>query len=248
MASMYDKPVRILMQEMIPAMEIKQGEVFSRDQVVQWFASRYPKIKQGTVAAHLARLSTNSPSRIQYSVKADGSDDHFYKIDSRNYRLYVAGNDPEPISTKNIIEEESLSIEELEGTGEFAYERDLRDFLARNLHLVESEMTLYSDEDITGVEYPVGGRFIDILAIDASNNYVVIELKVSKGYDRVVGQLLRYVNWIKQNLAEKNEDVRGVIIARNISTDLQLACSGLMNVSLMEYELAVKLNSISTKT
>lgn len=244
MAPMYDKPVRILMQEMIPEMGIKQGDVFSREQVVKWFAERYPKIKQGTVAAHLVRLSTNAPSRLQYSVKTDRSDDHFFKIDSRNFRLYVAGTDPEPI-LEQTSGEEPVGVEELEGTGQFAYERDLRDFLARNLFLIEPGMQLYNDEDITGVEYPVGGRFIDILAVDASGNYVVIELKVSKGYDRVVGQLLRYVNWIKQNLAEGDEEVRGVIIARNISADLQLACSGLSNVSLMEYELAVKLKSVS---
>lgn len=241
---MYERPVRILMQEMIPAMGIKQGDIFNREQVVKWFAERYPKIKQGTVAAHLTRLSTNAPSRVQYSVKADGSDDHFYKIDSRNFRLYIAGADPAPI-TDHTAAEETLDTEEKEGTGEFAYERDLRDFLARNLYLVDPGLRLYSDEDITGVEYPVGGRYIDILAVDASNNYVVIELKVSKGYDRVIGQLLRYVNWISKNLAEGGEKVRGVIIARNISTDLQLACSGLSNVALMEYELAVKLNSIA---
>ena len=243
MASMYDKPVRILMQEMIPAMGISQGDIFSREQVVKWFAAQYPKIKQGTVAAHLIRLSTNAPTRTQYSVKFDGSDDHFYKIDSNKFRLYVAGIDPTPIYSESSIEELPENEDTL-GTGEFAYERDLRDFLARNLYLIEPGLQLYSDEEIIGVEYPVGGRYIDILATDAAGNFVVIELKVSKGYDRVVGQLLRYVNWIKLHLAEGNEKVRGVIIARKIGEDLQLACSGISNVTLMEYELAVKLHAI----
>jgi hypothetical protein len=244
---MYEKPVRILMQEMIPAMGIKQGDVFSRNQAVRWFAENYPKLKQGTVAAHLIRLSTNVKTRLQYSAKADGSDDHFFKIDSSNFRLYQSGVDPTPISEKFPDDEEPRG-EEVEGTGEFAYEHDLRDFLARNLQLIESGLSLYRDEDITGVEYPVGGRFIDLLATDADGNYVVIELKVSKGYDRVVGQLLRYVNWIKLNLAENDEKVRGIIIAKNISNDLILACSELFHISLMEYELAVKLKSISGVT
>lgn len=55
------------------------------------------------------------------------------------------------------------------------------------------------------VPYPVGGRFIDILALDAKQGLVVIELKVSKGYDRVVGQLLRYMSWIKQHHAERGQ-------------------------------------------
>ena len=247
MASIYEKPVRILMQEMIPAIGIKQGDIFSRDQVVRWFAKHYPKIKQGTVEAHLIRLSTNVRSRLQYTAKVDGSDDHFFKIDTSNFRLYVAGIDPLPISLDTPDEEELVS-DKVEGTGEFAYERDLRDYLARNLQLIEPGMSLYRDEDITGVEYPVGGRFIDLLATDSEGNYVVIELKVSKGYDRVVGQLLRYVNWIKLNLAENGEKVRGIIIAKKISNDLTLACSELSHVSLIEYELAVKLKTVSDIT
>ena len=73
---------------------------------------------------------------------------------------------------------------------------------------------------------------------------VVIELKVSKGYDRVVGQLLRYVNWVRQNMADPSQHVRGVIIAKHISEDLRLACSGLDNVSLFEYELSVSVKPI----
>ncbi len=244
MASMYDKPVRILMQEMIPAMGISPGDTFTREQAVQWFAENYPKIKQGTVAAHLIRLSTNVRTRLQYSPKADGSDDHFYKIDSSTFRLYEPGRDPTPISESTPVEDEPREME-TEGTGEFAYEHDLRDFLARNLQLIESGLTLYTDEGITGVEYPVGGRFIDLLAIDLSGNYVVIELKVSKGYDRVVGQLLRYMNWVKLNQAESSQGVRGIIIAKNISEDLRLACSRLPDVALFEYELAVTVKPVA---
>jgi len=123
---MYDKPVRILMQEMIPALGISPGDTFTREQVVQWFSEHYPKIKQGTVAAHLVRLSTNVPTRLQYSVRADGSDDHFFKIDSSTFRLYEPGHDPTPISEATPVPEEPIQSSE-EGTGEFAYEHDLRE-------------------------------------------------------------------------------------------------------------------------
>jgi len=244
MATMYDKPVRILMQEMIPALGLSPGDTFTREQAVQWFAENYPKIKQGTVAAHLVRLSTNVPTRLQYSVRSDGSDDHFFKIDSSSFRLYEPGKDPKPISEMAQIQEEPQESTS-EGTGEFAYEHDLRDFLARNLQLVEPGLTLYRDEGITGVEFPVGGRFIDLLAVDTSGNYVVIELKVSKGYDRVVGQILRYMNWIKLNQADEGQEVRGIIIAKNISEDLRLACAGLPGVALAEYELAVSIKAVA---
>ncbi|WP_237067255.1 endonuclease NucS domain-containing protein [Microbulbifer guangxiensis] len=244
MPAMYDKPVRILMQEMIPALGISPGDTFTREQAVQWFAENYPKIKQGTVAAHLVRLSTNVLSRLQYSARPDGSDDHFFKIDSSTFRLYEPGRDPTPISESTPASEEPNESPS-EGTGEFAYEHDLRNFLARNLQLIEPGLTLYTDEGITGVEFPVGGRFIDILAVDLSGNYVVIELKVSKGYDRVVGQLLRYMNWIKKNHSDEGQNVRGVIVAKNISEDLRLACDGLPEVALAEYELAVSIRPVS---
>jgi len=244
MISMYDKPVRILMQEMIPALGISKGDTFTRDQAVQWFAENYPKIKQGTVAAHLIRLSTNVPTRLQYSARSDGSDDHFFKIDSSTFRLYEAGQDPTPISERTPVEDEPKE-QTSESTGEFAYEHDLRDFLARNLQLIEPGLTLYIDEGITGVEFPVGGRFIDLLTLDSSGNFAVIELKVSKGYDRVVGQLLRYMNWIKINQADEGQNVRGIIIAKHISEDLRLACAGLTDIALFEYELAVSVKPVA---
>ena len=110
--------------------------------------------------------------------------------------------------------------------------------------MLEPGLRLYQEEGITGVEFPAGGRLIDILALDSQNNFVVIELKVSKGYDRVVGQLLRYVAWIAENLAEATQKVRGVIISHEISTDLSLACSRVPDVELYEYELSVALRKI----
>ena len=95
------------------------------------------------------------------------------------------------------------------------------------------------------MEFPAGGRFIDLLAMDQQHNYVVIELKVSKGYDRVIGQLLRYMAWIERNQAEPTQKVRGIIIAREISIDLQLATSKIPDVELFEYDLSVSLRKVN---
>lgn len=241
--ALYEKPVRLLMQDMISSIGLVQGQTFSREHAVQWFNEHYPKVKQGTVIAHLIRLSTNVQTRLQYSPKADGTDDWFYKIDASNFRLYETGRDPTPISELTPEAIEPIEVVN-ENSSEFAYEHDLRDYLARNLHIIEPSLKLYSEEGITGVEFPVGGRYIDILAVDKNGDYIVIELKVSKGYDRVVGQLLRYVNWIKQHHAEPNQNVRGIILAKKISEDLQLACSELSAVSLYEYDLSVAVRRV----
>lgn len=87
-------------------------------------------------------------------------------------------------------------------------------------------------------------QFVDILALDEENNFVVIELKVSRGHERVIGQILRYMAWLKKNQADKNQKVRGVIVAREISEDLKLACSYNPQINLFEYEMSVKLNKV----
>ena len=113
----------------------------------------------------------------------------------------------------------------------------------KNLPIIEPGLTLYHEEGIAGIEFPVGGRFIGVLAVDASAALAVIELKVSCGYDRVVGQLMRYMAWIQKHQAEPGQLVRGIIVAREISEDLLSACSLLPNVQLFEYELSLKVKS-----
>jgi Endonuclease NucS C-terminal domain len=241
--AIYDKPVRVLIREMTAALAPSNGQIFSKNQAVDWFANRYPKIKQGTIAAHLIRFSTNAPSRLHYNAKAD--EDLLFRIDANRFRLFDPSTDPIPIHSKSeansLLQDEDLERESTVPS-EFAYESDLRSFLAKNLTVIEPGLQLFQEEGITGIEFPAGGRFIDILAVDSEQRLVVVELKVSRGYDRVVGQLLRYMAWIERNQAEPGQSVRGIIIAREISEDLRLACSYLPSVNLYEYELSVKLN------
>ncbi|MCC7164628.1 MAG: DUF91 domain-containing protein [Anaerolineae bacterium] len=248
----YDKPVWLLMRDMVTALGLQKGQILTRQEVLAWFKTKYPKIKAGTVNAHLSRMSTNAPTRVHYSAKKE--DDLFFQIDGSHFRLYDPATDPPPIyegsaptseGSSPVVSDQAEESEGTESPTEFAYERDLRNFLAKNLSLLEPGPRLYEEEGITGIEFPVGGRFIDILALDTKNNYVVIELKVSRGYDRVIGQLLRYIGWIKQNQAESSQGVRGIIVAREITQDLLLACSELPNISLFEYQLAVTLKSVN---
>lgn len=245
--ALYEKSVKLLFRDMVKDLSVQKGDVIERDKINSWFKKKYPLIKPGTISAHLIKLSINAPSRIHYSVDPKGKDDLLFQIDSKKFRLYDQSSDTDPIYS-GPKEDEKAKAEhedpEEENENEFAYEKDLQNFLAKNLSLIEPGLTLYMEEEISGIEFPVGNRFIDILAIDSNNDYVVIELKVSRGYDRVVGQILRYMAWIRKNHAEENQKVRGIIIAREISDDLLLACSETNNVELYEYNLSVTLNQI----
>jgi hypothetical protein len=172
-------------------------------------------------------------------------------LDGSHFRLYDPANDPPPIreGTPEPGEDsprvESDDEDEPTKAAAFAYEADLRNFLSKNLNVLEPGLRLYEEEGINGIEFPVGGRFVDILALDAKGACVVIELKVSRGYDRVLGQLRRYMGWIAKNQAEQGQTVRGMIVAREISEDLKLACFGVPSVELFEYEMSVAVKKIA---
>jgi len=258
----YSKPTKELIKEfidnflippkqgfgLIERKKITEGGHFSRREIVSWFNDNYPKIKKGTITAHLIALSTNAPSRVHYKVKSTGEHDLLFQIDSSNFRLYDKEKDSQPIYKKdnNIANPSTIDDDDVEEkeSKQFAYEQDLQNYLSKNLHEIEDGLKLYEDEEINGIQFPVGGRFIDILAIDRNNNFVVIELKVSRGYDKTIGQLLRYIAWIEKNHAEQGQTVRGVIVANNISEDLKLASSSLSYVELFEYNLSFTLNKI----
>ena len=129
----------------------------------------------------------------------------------------------------------------------FAAESDLRDFLAKNLSCIEQGLKLFQDGQQNGLEYPIDnglGR-IDILAIDSEDRPVVVELKLSRGRNRTIGQLLYYMGWTDKHLGKGM--CRGVIIAKEISNDLMLAVQRVSGISLYKYNLSVQVEQVPTK-
>lgn len=250
----YDKPTKELMKEFAKA-RLKEDQVFGKELAANWFSENYPKIKRGTVDMHIEGMSVNSTLRKHHpSIRPGSGHDLFFKIGPGKFRLWKQGEDPSPkylsdsfsdtasaspTADENNDDAEDRDIDDKD-SDKFAFERDLRNYLEKNLRAIEPGLQLYEDDGFTGIEYPAGGRFIDILAVSASGDLVVIELKVSRGHERVVGQLLRYMGWIKKNLADGRK-VRGIIVAREVSEDLRLATSEIPNVTLVEYRLSFSL-------
>lgn len=106
-------------------------------------------------------------------------------------------------------------------------------------------MKIYVDEQgRDGIEYPTDVGPIDILAIDEEGNFVVFELKLSRGADRAMGQLSRYMGWVKRNLS-KGKKVKGVIIAKKVDEKLKYAASVIPDITLFEHELDFKIREVS---
>ena len=254
--SIYERPTKQLMHDFAKE-RLKRGQIFEKNDAVVWFREKYPKIKSKTVQMHVEGMAVNSTNRKHHpNIRPGTGFDLFYKLEPNRYRLWDKENDPKPVYRDNLLQAQSQSdpLEHGEDEGEpdsagdreFAFEKDLRNYLAQNLQVLESGLRLYEDEDreFTGIEFPVGGRFIDILAVDRDGGLVVIELKVSRGYDRVIGQLLRYMAWITKHLGN-GRPVRGAIVASEITEDLKLAASLVQGIKLWQYQLSFHLNPVA---
>lgn len=153
------------------------------------------------------------------------------KITSQ-YEEFLQGKGPEEEEIEP-AEEEAL---------QFALEAHLRDFLAKNLDRIEPGLRLYSKDGVNGVEFAVDAGRIDILAVDKEGKFVVVELKLSLGRNKTLGQLLYYMGWVDTHLG--NGPCRGVIVAAEISDELATAVARAPGVGLARYRMAFSIERV----
>jgi hypothetical protein len=130
----------------------------------------------------------------------------------------------------------------------FALERQLEEFLLENWDQtpLAHEWAIFStpEDPEAGNQYPTDVGRLDILAVHKhESRFLVIELKRNQGTDQTVGQILRYMGWIKKHVAKSDQGVEGLIIARKADKEASYALSILPNVKLMEYAVEFHLKS-----
>ncbi len=74
---------------------------------------------------------------------------------------------------------------------------------------------------------------------------MVIELKKGQTSDATVGQLLRYMAWVEENVAETGQKVEGIIIARDVDDALRYALKRAAGASVLTYRVDFALQKIS---
>lgn len=137
-------------------------------------------------------------------------------------------------------------------------EKHLQRLLADNWEQtgLAKEWGIYEEDDEpVGVEFYTSdaGR-IDILCRkkgntgDWQNEWLVIELKREEGGYAAVGQLLSYMGWVQNNLAENksNDNVRGLLVVRSVDPRLKYAlemCDA--KIEVKKYNISVSLESIT---
>jgi len=261
-------PVWQLIYEAVQQMS---GE-FTYSTIKARLRSEYPDINDSSITCGIIASSVNHPSRIHYNENkkprlCDGPHDFLYNTG----RGKVVRYDPEKNGQWEISQAEdgSLSVRLAEGIGEdrgitqdavetsedaygaFALEAHLRDYLAKKLPTLpdhDAPLELYTTEGRDGVEFQTDVGPIDILAVSPkTGDFYVLELKLGRGPDAALGQILRYMGWVQEHLAYEKK-VFGVIVASDISTKLKYAATQVPSVQLMEYQIAVSLKRVALHT
>jgi hypothetical protein len=134
--------------------------------------------------------------------------------------------------------DEEISINEEQM---FVMEKYFEEFLVGNWETTELGKKfnlIYSDEnELLSQQYKTDIGKIDLLVKEKNtNNYVVIELKKNQTSDDTVGQILRYMGWVKEKLA-KNDLVKGIIIGYSNDDKLNYALKLIPDISLLLYRI-----------
>jgi len=133
----------------------------------------------------------------------------------------------------------------VEDPSEFALEKHLEDFLVKNWKQTElgKHFDIYEEDgELVGQQYPSDTGPIDILAVSKDKKtLLVVELKKGRASDNVVGQIQRYMGYVKEELAESNQEVRGIIIALEDDLRVKRALSVTTNIEFYRYQVSFKL-------
>lgn len=230
-------------------------------EIKDYIRKKWSDVNENTVNAQIIVSTVNHPSRIHYPEnRKPRTSNSQYDFLYTTGRGQVVRYDPEEHGVWEIYQNElgglgvrqqavidEIEPDEVENEENFLFpiEANLRDFLIKNLHTFKNlNLKLFIDEQQRdGKEYPTGVGNVDILATDDKGNFYVFELKLSKGLDRALGQILRYMGWVKKTLA-KGKEVKGIIVANKIDDKLKFAVSVAPAVSLFEYELKFEIKQL----
>jgi Endonuclease NucS len=147
---------------------------------------------------------------------------------------------------RNVVTVTEASGDETGASVDFtlALEKYLEDFLVEGWDSLGWTAPL----QYLGRQVPCGDLgFIDILAKDrGTGDFVVIELKRDRTDDEVVGQLSRYMGWIKEHRAgPTGVSVRSIIVVHEVTPKLRAAALAHDNVQLYTYNLAIALHPVA---
>lgn len=153
-------------------------------------------------------------------------------------KLIAGTSQPPLIATDDSIEDPTC----------FALETHLEDFLIKNWSQTElgRDYDIFEEEgELVGKQYPTDTGPLDILAVSKDKKtLLVVELKRGRTSDTVVGQILRYMGFVREELAEPDQDVKGVIIALEEDLRTRRALAVSPDIAFYRYHINFTLNKV----
>ena len=135
----------------------------------------------------------------------------------------------------------------VENPSSFALEKHLEEFLVANwanTELAKNYDIFEENGVLIGQQYSTDTGNLDILAISKDKKeLLVIELKRGRVSDVVVGQIQRYMGFVKDELCEPGQTVRGIIIGLDDDLRLKRALSVTQGIEFYKYEVNFKLTA-----
>lgn len=201
--------------------EFQKGEILPHRRGVHWFSNTIGRFQMSEA--------------LQNSTGSIGTVSNITRYSEEVEKLISGDLPPTIIATDESIEDPSV----------FALEKHLEDFLVQNWKHTElgKKYDIFEEEgELVGQQYPSDTGPIDILAISKNKKeLLVVELKKGRISDIVVGQLQRYMGYVKEELAEKGQTVKGVIIALEDDIRLHRALSVTQGIEFYTYKVSFKL-------
>lgn len=177
----------------------------------------------------------NMSEALRNSTGAIGTVSNITRHQEEIEKLLGGVRPPTLISTDETVEDPAA----------FALETHLEDFLVQNWTHTElgKEYDIYEEEgERVGQQYPTDTGAVDILAISKDKKrLLVVELKKGRASDAVVGQVLRYMGYVQEELAEDGQTVQGVIIALEDDQRIRRALAVVPNIGFYRYQISFTL-------
>lgn len=134
---------------------------------------------------------------------------------------------------------------DVEDPATFALESHLQEFLVQNWPQTDlgRQYDIYQENgELVGNHLRTDTGELDILAISKDRKtLLVVELKMGRASDQVVGQTLRYMGFVQDELAEDDQTVRGAIIALEDDQRIRRALRMAQGIDFYRYEISFKL-------
>jgi endonuclease len=128
---------------------------------------------------------------------------------------------------------------------EFVLATQLEEFLLGHWSAVDwgRRLALWQGPDGTRghqLSTPIGR--LDLLCVDSSTNaLVVVGLRRGRSADQVIGQVARYMGWVRAHLAADSQPVAGIVVAHQCDDRLRYAAAAVPGLTVLTYQVNFEL-------